>query len=50
MSGRKQDSVWLYFDKTKVVGKTICRAMRKKNAGTNHQNIKKINLIQNNLI
>ena len=26
MSGRKQNSVWLYFNKTKVVGKAKCRA------------------------
>ena len=30
MSGRKQDCVWLYFDKTKVVGKVGCRATCKK--------------------
>ena len=30
MSGRKQDCVWLYSDKTKVVGKAICWAICKK--------------------
>jgi len=30
MSGRKQDCVWLYFDKIKVVGKAGCRATCKK--------------------
>ena len=30
MSGRKQDCVWLYFDKSKVVGKAGCRATCKK--------------------
>jgi len=30
MSGRKQNGVWLYFDKTKVIGKAICQAMYKK--------------------
>ena len=30
MSGRKQDCVWLYFDKIKVVAKAGCRATCKK--------------------
>ena len=30
MSGRKQDCVWLYCDKTKVVGKEGCQATCKK--------------------
>jgi len=30
MSGRKQDYVWLYFDKTKVVGKAGWRATCRK--------------------
>ena len=30
MSGRKQGCVWLYFDKTKVVGKVGCRATCKR--------------------
>jgi len=30
MSGRKQNCVWSYFDKTKVVGKALCEAKCKK--------------------
>ena len=30
MSGRKQDWLWLYFDKIKVLGKAGCRATCKK--------------------
>jgi len=46
MSSRKQDCVWLYFNKTKVVGKAGCQAMCKKRGkemqGTRCQNKKSI--------
>ena len=50
MTGRKQDCVWLYFDKTKVVGKAACLATCKK-CGQNGQGLViKINFQNFNLI
>ena len=37
-SGRKENPVWLYFDKTKIVGKVGCQEMWQRNAGTCRQN------------
>ena len=39
MSGRKQDCVWLYFDKTKVVGIAICQAICCKKCGKEMQEL-----------
>ena len=44
MSDRKQDCMWLYFDKTKVAGKAICWATCKKCGKEMHtyqQNLKR---------